>query len=123
MSDWSNNNLAHVHTWLCMLALHELPSTTTFDVSGGVKMNALAFWSPVDSPDMRTTKANALASQMDNIFRMFQGAQYEATIARAFAVQAMAAILQDQNKVLKELAQSADDCYRFKNETQPAAVR
>jgi len=119
MSEWSNNNLAHVHTWLCMVALHELPSTTTFDVAGDINMNGLAFWSDLDTPQMRATKANSLASQMDNIFRLFQGAQYEAGIERAAAVQAMAAVLQKASKKLKHLAASADDCYRFKNEVQP----
>jgi len=118
MSDWSNNNLAHIHTWLCMIALHELPSTATFDVSGTKPMNALAFWSDLDSVQQRATKANALASQMDNIFRLFQGAQYEPGIERAFAVQAMSAILQKTSKKLKHLGACADDCYRFKNEVQ-----
>ena len=118
MSDWTNNNLAHVHTWVCMIALHELPSTATFDVSGEVQMNSLALWSELDSAQIRTTKANALASQMDNIFRLFQGAKYEPGIERAFAVQAMSTVLQNANKKLKHLGSCADDCYRFKNEVQ-----
>ena len=118
MSDWSNNNLAHVHTWLCMIALHELPSTSTFDVSGDKQMNALAFWSDLDSADQRAIKANALAAQMDNIFRLFQGAQYEPNIDRAIAVQSMSEVLQKSTKKLKHLAARADDCYRFKNEVQ-----
>jgi hypothetical protein len=55
---------------------------------------------------------------MDNIFRLFQGAQYEPDIERAAAVQAMSAVLQKTNKKLKALAASADECYRFKNEVQ-----
>jgi hypothetical protein len=116
VSDWSNNNLAHVHTWLCMIALHELPSNTTFDVAGAKTMNALAFWSDLDSPDQRAIKANTLASQMDNIFRLFQGAQYEPGIERAAAVGKMSDVLQGAKKNLKQLAAAADDCYRFKNE-------
>ncbi len=118
MSDWSNNNLAHVHTWLCMIALHELPTTSTFDVSGDKTMNGLAFWSDLDTVAQRATKANTLASQMDNIFRLFQGAEYEPGIERAMAVQSMSGILQDATQKLKNLAASADACYRFKNETQ-----
>ncbi len=118
MSAWSNNNLAHVHTWLCMIALHELPSTSTFDVSGDKAMNDLAFWSDLDSVEQRATKAGSLASQMDNIFRLFQGAQYESGIERAFAVQSMSEVLQNSKKKLQDLAARADDCFRFKNEVQ-----
>ena len=118
MSDWSNNNLAHIHTWLCMIALHELPSTSTFDISGDKTMKALAFWSDLDSNEQRAVKANSLASQIDNIFRLFQGAHYEPGIERAVAVQSMSDILQKSAKKLKHLAARADECYRFKNEVQ-----
>jgi hypothetical protein len=118
MSDWSNNNLAHVHTWLCMIALHELPGTSTFDISGDKTMQALAFWSDLDSNEQRATKANSLASQMDNIFRLFQGANYEPEIDRATAVQSMSDILQKSGKKLRQLAAQADKCYRFKNEVR-----
>jgi hypothetical protein len=101
-----------------MIALHELPSTSTFDVSGDKPMNTLAFWSDLDSSEQRATKAASLASQMDNIFRLFQGAQYEPDVERAAAVQAMSAVLQKTNKKLKALAASADECYRFKSEVQ-----
>ena len=118
MGEWSNNNLAHVHTWLCMIALHELPSATTFDVAGSKQMNELAFWSNLDSIEQRATKANALAAQMDNIFRLFQGAQYEPGIERALAVQRMSSVLQDASKQLMQLAAEADACFRFKNEAR-----
>jgi hypothetical protein len=116
MSDWSNNNLAHVHTWMCLCVLNELPSNTTFDVAGKLRMNELAFWSDLDSPAQRTVKTNTMAAQMDNFFRLIQGAQYELGVERAIAVQAMAEVLQDATKPLKKLARSADDCYRFRNE-------
>jgi uncharacterized protein (DUF2267 family) len=117
MSDWSNNNLAHVHTWMCLRVLNELPSNTTFDVAGKLRMNELAFWSDLDSPAQRSIKANAMSAQMDNFFRLIQGAQYEVDVDRAMAVQAMAEVLQDATKALKKLARSADDGYRFRNET------
>jgi hypothetical protein len=54
---------------------------------------------------------------MDNFFRLIQGAQYELDVERAMAVQALAEVLRDATKPLKKLARSADDCYRFRNET------
>lgn len=117
MSDWSNNNLAHVHTWMCLRVLNELPGNTTFDVAGKLRMNELTFWSDLDSAAQQTFKANTLAAQMDNFFRLIQGAQYELDVERAMAVQALAEVLRDATKPLKKLARSADDCYRFRNET------
>lgn len=116
MSDWSNNNLAHVHTWMCLRVLNELPSNTTFGVAGKVRMNELAYWSDLDSAAQRAVKANTMAAQMDNFFRLIQGAQYELGVERALAVQAMAEVLQDASKALKKLARCADDCYRFRHE-------
>jgi hypothetical protein len=101
-----------------MIALHELPATSTFDVSGEKTMKALQFWSDLDSNEQRAIKANSLASQVDNIFRLFQGAQYEPGIDRAIAVQSMSDILQKAGKKLKHLAARADECYRFKNEVR-----
>ena len=116
MSDWSNNNLAHIHTWMCLRVLNEIPSNITFDIAGKIKMNELAFWSDLDSPAQRATKAKTIAAQIDNFFRLIQGAQYELGIDRALAVQAIAEVLQDATKALKKLARGADDCYRFRNE-------
>ncbi len=116
MGEWTNKNLAHVHVWVCLVALRELPSTQTFDVSGSVPMEGLAFWSNLDSPEVRASKATALAAQMDNVFRLFQGARYEAGIDRASAVLAMSNMLQKSQQQLHDLADSADECYRYKNE-------
>jgi hypothetical protein len=116
MSTWSNNNLAHVHTWLTLRVLNELPTTTTFDIAEQVQMNALAFWSDLDTPQQRATKAMTLAAQLDNFFRLIQGAQFELGIDAATAVQSLAGTLQDSARTLLDLAQVADDCYRFRNE-------
>jgi len=116
MSDWTKNNQAHKHTWTCLLILRELSDTTTFDIAGDVPMNGLAFWSGVDSADMRATKAKTLATQLDNMFRLLQGAQYELGIDQIVAVGALTAALTNRDKLLKELARVADECYRFRNE-------
>ncbi|MBC7982809.1 MAG: hypothetical protein H7Y02_03045 [Candidatus Obscuribacterales bacterium] len=118
MSDWSNNNLAHRHTWMGLIVLREL-NNKTFDKAGALLMNSLASWSDLDSATMRATKSNTLAAQIDNIFRLFQGAQYESGITRAAAVKCMSTVLQTRSKTVKELGHCADDCYRFKNEQPP----
>jgi cytosine/adenosine deaminase-related metal-dependent hydrolase len=116
MSEWSNNNLAHIHTWMCLRILTQIPTNTTFDVAGKVRMNALTFWSDLDSPAQRATKANSLAAQMDNFFRLIQGAQYEPGVDVGLALQSLATTLQDSAQAVKHLANKADACYRFRHE-------
>ncbi|HYM34824.1 MAG TPA: hypothetical protein VET48_05465 [Steroidobacteraceae bacterium] len=114
MSEWNNTNLAHVGTWRCMIEHKQLPSTTTFDVAGEKTMNALAFWSDLDSPEQRVTKANALAAEMDNFLRNVFGAEYKPGNDAASAIKSISGVLQNATKKLSDLGAQAEVCYLIK---------
>ena len=53
-----------------------------------------------------------LADQLDNIFRIARHAQYEKNIDRTQAISSMLVILLDPKKMVKDLAEVVDVCYR-----------
>lgn len=111
---WSNNNLAHVHTWMALRVLGQ--SSKTFAASENVKVREFEFWVDGDSAAMRAQKARTLAAQIDNIFRLFQGASYEPGFTMVKAINAMAAILRNADKTMADLGEEADQCYFFAGE-------
>lgn len=111
---WSNNNLAHVHTWMALRVLNQ--SSKTFSASEKIKVREFEFWMDIDSDSMRAQKARAISAQMDNIFRMFQGASYESGFTRIKAVNALATVLRNGDKTMAELGDVADECYSFAGE-------
>lgn len=111
---WSNNNLAHVHTWMAMRVLGQ--SSKTFNASEKVKVREFEFWNAADSAPMRAQKARALAVQMDNIFRLYQGAKYESDFTKVKAINTLAAVLRNGDKIMVELGDQADECYSFAGE-------
>lgn len=111
---WSNNNLAHVHTWMALRVLNQ--SSKTFNASENVKVREFEFWVEGDSAQMREQKARALSVQVDNIFRMFQGASYESGFSKIRAVNALAKVLKNGDKTMAELGDVADECYFFAEE-------
>jgi hypothetical protein len=116
---WSNNNLAHVHTWLSLKVLKQ--HNKRFENAGTVKMNQLIFWNPGDSSAMRATKARTIATQMDNMFRLFQGATYESGVTKIAAINAMTTILVDAICTMEDLGDAADAGYRFNGELSDVA--
>lgn len=111
---WSNNNLAHVHTWMALRVLGQ--SSKTFDASEKVKVREFEFWVDGDSDPMRAQKARTISAQIDNIFRMFQGASYESGFTKIKAVNALATVLRNGDKTMAELGDVADECYYFAGE-------
>jgi hypothetical protein len=111
---WSNNNLAHVHTWMALRVLGQ--SSKTFDASEQVKVREFEFWVEGDSAAMRSQKARALATQLDNAFRLYQGADYESGYSKVKAINALAAVLRNGERTMAELGDEADACYFFAGE-------
>jgi hypothetical protein len=76
-------------------------------------MRQLTFWNQAASGPMRTLQAKSLSAQMDNVFRLVRGAEYESGITRAAATSDMANILADGEKTIAELAEVNDTNYQF----------
>ena len=92
--------------------------STNFDDSENLKMNDLTFYNALGSADLRKQQAIIIADQLDNIFRIGRGAQYETNINRTTAISNIVQILTDEEKLVKELALTVDDAYNFWGETK-----
>ena len=71
---WTKNNLAHADTYLALRVLDQ--TKRKFKTAGDQKMKALAFFDAANAT-LSEQKARGLASQMDNVFRVFFDAKYE----------------------------------------------
>jgi hypothetical protein len=111
---WSNNNLAHVHTWMALRVLNQ--SSKTFDASEKIKVREFTFWMDDDSAPMRAQKARALAIQIDNVFRLYQGASYESGYTKVKSINALSAVLRSGDRTMVELGEISDECYFFAGE-------
>ncbi len=68
MSDWTGNNVAHRQTWYVLRVMDQ--NRLGFKESKEVRMDQLTYWAATGSADMRAQRAKAMATEMDNIFRM-----------------------------------------------------
>lgn len=112
--NWTNNHLACINTWAFLRALKQL--TAIFKDAGELTMKELAWWNPADSTAARRLAAEALASQLDQMFILGLRAKYEAGYNRTKAVAAMADELVQPEVTLCELSVVVDDAYQFTGE-------
>src|SRR5215212_10998299 len=111
MADWSPDKSSCLSTWMALRVLEQ--SSLVFPKSGLVPMRELAFWSTVASEAMRNLEAHTLAKEMDNIFRLIDGATLAPGATIATAVDFITAILVDGNRTVAELAEVNDQLYHF----------
>ena len=111
MADWSANNRACTTLWSTLFYMHQL--ATNFDESGDLAMSDLTYFNPLSSSELRRQQAIILADQLDNIFRIGRGAQYENNVDRTNAMNSIITILIDGKNMVKDLAKTVDDSYRF----------
>jgi hypothetical protein len=111
MAEWSPNNRACTSTWIALRVLEQ--SNRVFPKSGQIRMRQLAYWNSVASDAMRHLQARTLAKQMDNIFRVVQGATLEPGAKSDIAMEFMAATLIDGDRTMADLAEINDHLYRF----------
>lgn len=114
MSSWSNNNRAHTQTWFTLRVLNQ--SRRVFPKSGDIKMKQLTFFNPTASKSLRRTTAAALASEMNNIFRLIFDAKMESGIKQKAAIKDMTETLVAADKTMSDLAGVNDDNYKFLGE-------
>lgn len=110
---WSNNNRACLTVWTTLVALGQLRKTQVFNTAGAKTMNTLTFFGQDAAADMKEVRAKALALQMDGVFRLMRGAVYETAVKSKDAVKGMTDVLTDADKTVADLADAADDAYKF----------
>lgn len=118
MADWSVNNRACTTLWITLYNMQQL--FRNFSDSGELKMNDLTFFNALGSPDLRRQQALIIADQLDHIFRIGRGAKYEEKVDRTKAISLMVNVLTDQDKQVKELAETVDSIYLFWGEIKSA---
>jgi len=116
MFKWSLDNRACKTTWSTLMELEQLKAV--FKDAGSMKMSELTYWNNTDSDDMRTTKVNAIAIEMDNIFTEERGAKYEENKSKETAIQDIKNIMVNSDKLVQDLAEVNDNNYLFWNEVK-----
>jgi hypothetical protein len=111
MADWTKNNRACTTLWTTLFKMQQL--STNFDDSGELKINNLTFYNSLGSAELRKQQAIIIADQLDNVFRIGRGAEYEKNVDRTKAISCTVDILTDEDKLVKDLASAIDDSYNF----------
>lgn len=114
MAVWSKNRRACKTTWSTLLALAQIQEA--FPKAGTIPMADLAFWA--GSEGARRARAESLAQQMDNIFRILRKATYEDGVTSEDAIQAMVAQLLIGAGTVADLAEVNDALYLFRREEE-----
>jgi hypothetical protein len=108
---WSKNNRACTTTWSTLLILEQI--SAAFVDSNAIKIQNFTFWNQAGSSDIRKLLANTLAIQMDNIFTMIRGAQYESNVTKETATSGIVDLLTVAEKTVSDLAELNDRNYVF----------
>ena len=126
MNQWSRgsrtrraNELDHVRVQTPPLGYESRLGSNEKEVktAGDQKMKALAFFDAANAT-LNEQKARGLASQMDNVFRVFFDAKYEHGFAKG--IDRLASALSNENTTVRELADVADAFYAFLGEPSVA---
>lgn len=115
-SNWTNNNMACVYTWLDLNYIKEL--NETFDNSPEVTMNKLRFWNEEATPEARKIEAMNVAIQLAKMFTGLNFAKFEAGKDFSTAVNDMTDILIVADKTVSELSLAVDENYNFFGEVK-----
>jgi hypothetical protein len=116
MFTWSSDNRACKTTWSTLFELDQLKAI--FKDAGSMKMSELTYWNNTDSDNMRLTKVNEIAIEMDNIFIKERGAKYEKNKSKDTALEDIKNIMTNSDKTVQDLAEVNDNNYLFWNEVK-----
>lgn len=117
---WNNNNLACLKTWVHLRVLDQ--HNEAFRDAEKIRMDQLTFWNNASSNEAREISAKTLCNQLDNMFRLWDKADYENSSSAKEAVEAMLKVFLNGKKTLNDLAQAVDDNYKFKGEKPDEAL-
>ena len=113
---WSKNNRACKTLWSTLRILNEISRRQTFKTTGDLTVGDLTSSSLIASGNMGRLRAEALAAQLDNVFREIRGAAYEEGFKRGKALTAMTKVLADPARTVADLGNVVDDIYEFRGE-------
>jgi hypothetical protein len=111
MTEWSKNNRACTTLWSTLFRMNQL--FDPFSESGDLAMTDLTFYNESASDELREQEASILADQLDIIFIVGRGAEYEDGIDHSSAIASLVAILTNETKTVTDLAAVVDDHYLF----------
>ncbi len=114
---WDNNNVAHTNTWVFERWKLKDKSVTFMEAGSLWGVDRLTGAAGGESSDVRQQKAEAHATALDEIYTDFFHAGYEPGVTQVSAIAAMAAILVDSSKFMKDLGDPVSDAYKFQGET------
>lgn len=110
---WSKNNQACLSTWFSLLNLEQ--TKKTFAKAKTQQMQDLTFYNPESKESLRRA-AHALARQLNNLFKAYDGATCEKGVTETTAVVAMQEVLVVAEQTIADLAATVDQNYLFLEE-------
>ena len=113
---WSVGTRACKTVWSTLVILDQMHELVLFLEAGQRKMQDLLFFANDAADTTLGVRARGLAFTMDSIFRIARGAEFEDEITHNQAIEAMVEVLIDKDKTVENLADVADDQYRFHGE-------
>jgi hypothetical protein len=116
-SEWDPNVQAHAQAWMYLFMKEEL--LTSFPDSQGMKMEQLAWWNGLATPDVRRLDAQKLAIAIHRFFRDAMKRPYEKEFAENSlmrAIQALTDTLIVADATVPALAAVVNRIFRFKDE-------
>lgn len=111
MTEWSKNNRACTTLWATLFRMNQV--FTPFSESGELSVGDLTFYNEASSNELREQEATIMADQLDIIFIVGRGAEYEEHVDRTTAVASLVSILTNETKTVTDLAGVVDDHYLF----------
>lgn len=115
---WSPDVQAHSQTWMYLFMKEEV--LTSFPDTKSVRMNQMAWWNGLATPDVRRLDAEKLAIAMHRFFRDAMKRPYEPDFEQngfAKAVLALTDTLVVADETVPVLAAVVNRIFRFKDES------
>jgi hypothetical protein len=108
---WTNTSWACKETWGLLFFDEEL--NVNFFQAGDVKMSELAFYNPAVSSGTLDIDAEYRAARLDRLFQTQGGGKYKSGWNTPKSVSAMKTVLENKDKLVRDLAAQANDIYAF----------
>ena len=117
-AEWDPDVPAHTQTWMYLFMKEEI--LTSFPDSKGVRMQQMAWWNGLATPDVRRIDAEKLAIAIHRFFRDAMKRPYEEEFEKAGfarAIPALTEVLSVADATVPALAAAVNRIFRFKGES------
>lgn len=113
---WTTDKRACKALYFSLQRANQTDLLTEFKEAGKLKMKDLLFFNIHASEDLRRQEAIILSFRLNNEFVKIYKAKFETGETEASGISKMTEVLLKENKTVEDLCDTADSCYKFKDE-------